>query len=328
MTVRLASIGLGWWGNVLAGGAKASGAEIAACYARNEEARDGFAAKHGCVPAPSLDAVFDDPAIDGIMLATPHTTHGDLIVQAAAAGKHVFVEKPLALTVAECKRTIAATGAANRVLQVGHNKRRQPSMRRIKQLIDNGDLGRVVSVETNQSVPNALGFAPDYWRAQREESPLGGMTSLGVHMVDNMHYLVGPIERVFAFTNVLMEQPPIDHVTAVVFEFETGPLGYLGTSFVVPRTTSLTVRGTDGAAMSIEDGSRFLVQARADSAPTEEPIAQLDTIADELGEFARCITEGGQPETGGPEALEVIVVMEAMIAATESDTPQVVAEFR
>jgi predicted dehydrogenase len=328
MTVRLASIGLGWWGNVLADGAKASGAEIAACYARNDKARDEFAAKHGCASAPSFDAVLEDPAIDGIMLATPHTTHVDLIVQAAAAGKHVFVEKPLALTVAESKRAIAAMEEADRVLQVGHNKRRQPAMRRIKELIVRGDLGMVVSIETNQSVPNALGFAPGYWRARREESPLGGMTSLGVHMIDNMHYLLGPIERVFAFTNVLMQQPPIDDVTAVVVEFASGPLGYLGTSFVVPRATSLAVRGTEGAAMSTEDGSRFLVQSRADAAPSEEPIAQLDTIADELGEFARCITEGGIPETGGPEALDVIVVMEAMIAATESDTPQVVADFR
>jgi len=326
--VRLASIGLGWWGNVLADAAVAAGAEVAACYARNLEARHEFARKHGCVAAPSFEAVLADPAIDGILLATPHSTHADLIVAAAAAGKHVFVEKPLALTVVESKRAIAAMDEAGLVLQVGHNKRRHPAMRRLKEMVTGGELGQVISMETNQSVANALGFAPGYWRADRAESPLGGMTSLGVHMIDNMHYLLGPIGRVFAFTNVLMDQPPIDDVTAVVVEFESGTLGYLGTSFVVPRTTSVALRGTDAAAFSTEDGARFFVQARGDDAPTEEPVEQLDTVADELAEFARCIGGGGIPETGGPEALEVIAVMEAMMAASESGTAQAVGDFR
>lgn len=326
--VRLASIGLGWWGSVLAEGAVAAGAELAACYARSPEARDEFAAKHGCAAAPSFEAVLEDPTIDGIMLATPHTTHADYIVEAADAGKHVFVEKPLALTVADSKRAIAAMDEADRVLLVGHQRRRQPAMRRLKELISGGDLGLVVAFEANQSVPNAHRFAPGYWRADREESPLGGMTSLGVHQIDNMHYLIGPIDRVFAFTNVLIDDPPIDDTTAVVVEFETGALGYLGTSFVVPRTTSVAVRGTDASAMSTDDGARFFVQERADAVPTEEPIEQLDTVADELAEFVRCIQEGGTPETGGPGALEVIVVMEAMVAASESGTAQRVADFR
>jgi predicted dehydrogenase len=327
-TVKLASIGLGWWGNVLAEAAVAAGAEIAVCYARGPEAREEFAAKHGCVAASSFEAVLADSAIDGVLIATPHTTHADYIVDAASAGKHVFIEKPLALTVADAKRAIAAIEQAGTVLVVGHNRRRQPAMRRLKEMISDGDLGTVVTIETNQSIPNALGFAPEYWRADRAENPLGSMANLGVHMIDTMIYLLGPIERVFAFSNVLIERPPIDDVTAVVVEFETGVLGYLGTSFVVPRTTTVAVRGTDAAAMSTEDGVRLFIQARADAAPTEEPVAQLDTVVDELEEFVRCISTGARPETGGPEALEVVAVMDAMTAAATSATVQRVADFR
>jgi predicted dehydrogenase len=326
--VRLASVGLGWWGNVLADGAVARGAEIAACFARTPESREEFARKQGCEAAPSYEAVLDDPAIDGVILAIPHSTHADYVVTAAAAGKHVFVEKPFTLTVADAKRAIAAMEEAGKVLLVGHNRRRQPAIRRLKELVAGGDLGLVVAIETNQSVPNAHKFAPGYWRADRAESPLGSMTSLGVHMIDTMHYLLGPVGRVFAFTNVLIEQPPIDDVTTVVFEFESGALGYLGTSFVVPRTATVAVRGTDAAAMVAEDGARFYLQNREDPAPVEEPIEKLDTVADELGEFVRCIREGGTPETGGTEALEVIAVMEAMVAASESGTAQAVADFR
>ena len=327
-TVKLASIGLGWWGNMLADAAVAAGAEIAACFARYPEARDEFAAKHGCVAASSFEAVLADPAIDGVLIATPHTTHADYIVAAAAAGKHVFVEKPLALTVTDAKRAMMATEGAGTVLLVGHNRRRQPAMRRLKEMIAGGDLGHVVAIETNQSIPNALGFAPDYWRADRAENPLGGMANLGVHMIDTMNYLLGPIDRVSAFSNLLIEQPPIDDITVVIVEFESGVLGYLGTSFVVPRTTTVAVRGTDASAESTEDGARFFVQARADAAPTEKDVEQIDTVADELGEFVRCIGDGGTPETGGPEALEAVAVMDAMTASAESATVQRVADFR
>ncbi len=325
---RLASVGLGWWGNVLADAAVAAGAELVACFARTPEARAEFADKHGCAAAPSYEAILEDPSIDGVVLATPHTTHADAIVDAARAGKHVFVEKPLALTVGDAQRAIVAIEEAGTVLVVGHNRRRQPAMRRLKEMITGGDLGLVVAVETNQSTPNALGFAPGYWRADRAENPLGSMANLGVHMIDTMSYLLGPIDRVFAFSSVLIEWPPIDDTTTVVMEFESGPLGYLGTSFVVPRTTTVIVRGTDGSATSTEDGARFFVQARADAAETEVPIEQLDTVADELAEFTRCITDGATPETGGPEGLEVVAVMEAMTAAAESGTVQRVADFR
>ena len=89
---------------------------------------------------------------------------------------------------------------------------------------------------------------------------MGGMTSLGVHMIDTMTYLLGPIERGSAFSKTTLDSPPIDHATSIVFEFAAGPLGYLGSSFVVPRATSVAVRGTGGMAVNDDDGTRFYVQ--------------------------------------------------------------------
>ncbi len=326
--VRLASIGLGWWGNVLAEKAKQAGAEIVTAYARGASGREDFARKHACAQAETYTEVLADPTVDGVLIATPHSTHAGYILEAAAAGKHVFVEKPLTLTVKDAKRCIAAMAEAGKVLAVGHNRRRQPIMRHIKDRITAGELGTVVMIETNQSISNALRFAPGYWRADREESPLGGMTSLGVHMIDTMTYLLGPIERVFASTKVLLDDPPIDDVTMVVVEFASGPLGYLGTSFVVPRATTLTVRGTGGAVFSKEDGTRMLTQDIGDQAPTEQPVEQLDTVVAELDEFIRSIRGETQPETGGAEGLEVVAVMEAMVASSLSGTAQAVADFR
>lgn len=301
---------------------------IAGGFARRPESRQEFVEAQGGRSFDSLEDVLESAEVDGIILATPHTTHADLIVAAAEAGKHVFVEKPFTLDVASGKRAIAAAEAAGIVLQVGHNKRRQPANRRLKELIDGGAMGTVTMVETHQCTPNALGFAPGYWRANRTESPLGGMTSLGVHMVDTMTYLLGEIATVFVMSKGIIDEPPIDHATALVFEFASGPLGYLGTSFVVPRVTTITVRGTEGSATNEVDGHRFHWQGIGDQTPTEQPVEAIDTIADEIGEFVRSIRGETRPETGGHQGLEVVAVLEAAMASADSGVPQAVADFR
>lgn len=327
-TVRLASVGLGWWGKVLADGARSAGAEIVGGYARSQASREEFADSYGGRPFASYEDVLGADEVDGILLATPHLTHADLIRAAAGAGKHVFVEKPLTLTVDSAKAAIAAAENAGVVLQVGHDRRRQPANRRIKQLIEDGDLGTVTMVETQQSTPNALRFAPDYWRANHDESPLGGMTSMGVHMVDTMTYLLGPIERVSTFSKEILDRPSIDHATTIILEFASGPLGYLGTSFVVPRTTTITVRGTGGSVTNTENGERFFWQGIDDDAPGEQAVEILDTVADELGEFVRSLKGEASPETGGAEGLEVVAVLEAAIASNRSGRPVAVDDFR
>lgn len=326
--VRLASAGLGWWGGVLARAAVVAGAEIVGGFARREGSRQSFVDEHGGRVFETFADVLAAEDVDGVLIATPNSTHADMVIAAAGSGKHVFVDKPFALDVASGATAIAAAEKAGVVLQVGHNQRRQPANRRIKQLIDDGALGTVIMIETQQSTPNALRFRPDYWRANDTESPLGGMTSLGVHMVDTMAYLLGEIETVFAMSKGIVDFPPIDHATTLLFEFASGPLGYLGTSFVVPRVNSVTVRGTAATAVNEADGHRFFWQTIDDRVPTEQPVEVLDTIADELGEFVRSIRGEATPETGGREGLEVIAILEAAKASSASGVPAVVAEFR
>jgi predicted dehydrogenase len=326
--VSLASVGLGWWGSILARGAVAAGADLVGGFARGEESRRAFVEAHGGRPFKSYEEVLAADDVEGVLLATPHTTHAEQVIAAAEAGKHVFVEKPFTLDVASGRKAIAATESAGVVLQVGHQRRRQPANRRIKELIDTGALGSVTMIETHQSTPNALRFQSGYWRANHTESPLGGMTSLGVHMLDTMTYLLGEIATVFVMSRRIIDSPPIDHATALLFEFTSGPLGYLGTSFVVPRVTTVTVRGTAGSVTNEVDGDRFLTQAIDDQQPTEQPIEVIDTVADQLGEFVRSIRGETRPETGGREGLEVVAILESAMASAESGAPQSVAEFR
>ena len=253
-----------------------------------------------------------------------------MIEAAADAGKHVFVEKPFTLSVEDGKRAIAAADKAGVILQVGHNRRRQNANRRIKQLIDNGELGTVVMIETQMNIPKALDFAPGYWRASRDESPLGSMTSLGVHMLDTMHYLLGPVDRVFAFSKsgIVPNGPEIDHATSIVLEFESGQQGYLGTSFVLAPTTTVNVGGTGGTIWNEEDGAKLFRQAPNERTRSPEQVEANDTVADQMAEFARAVRGGPAPETGGAEGLEVISVLNAAMASVESGKAELVADFR
>jgi predicted dehydrogenase len=137
--VRLALIGLGWWGGELAKAIRRAGnGQVVRCFARSEESRKAFAEEHGCATAESHEAILDDPEVDGIAIATPHSTHLPMIRAAAEAGKHVFVEKPLTLSVAEAREAIDIAERWGIILQVGHNRRRASATRAVKALVDAG----------------------------------------------------------------------------------------------------------------------------------------------------------------------------------------------
>lgn len=318
-TIGLGLVGLGWFGGVLADRARATGlSQVVSCFARSADARATFAETHGCRAAETLEAMLDDPEVDAVLIATPHSTHPELIEQAAAAGKHIFVEKPIALTVAGVRRAIAAAQNAGVVLQVGHNRRRQPANRRIKAMLDAGDLGTVVQLEGSHSAPGALNPELVAWRKDPVECPAGGMTALGIHEVDTFNYLVGPAKRVTAFSKQLAGLTGLDETTMAVIEFESGPLGYLGTTYFAPPVVTVAAFGTGANVWNEEDGTRLFVQKSGEAARTEQDVETIDTVTDELEEFARCIRDGATPETGGPEGLEVAAVLEAIVQSVES----------
>jgi predicted dehydrogenase len=325
--VRVASIGLGWWGGELASKATTAGVDVVSCYARTPEARDAFAATHDCRAATSFDEVLEDPDVEALLIATPHSTHSDLVVRAAAAGKDVFCDKPFTLDVASGKRAVAAAEDAGILLQVGHNRRRQPANRRLRQLIDDDELGVVHYAEANMSYPKGLNPRRG-WRGDPAESPAGGMTGLGVHMADNLIYLLGRPARVSAFSRRVIGVGELDDVTTATIEFESGALAFLGTSMVIPYIGRTAVWGTKAAAANEVDGTRFYFQPSGDNERTEQAIETIDTVADELTEFARNVREGTPPETGGAEALEVVAVLEGIVESAATGTVIDLAEVR
>ncbi|MCY4632271.1 MAG: Gfo/Idh/MocA family oxidoreductase [bacterium] len=323
--VRLGVVGLGWWGGELADAAARSGAaEVVACYARTESARLAFAAERGCRAATSLGDLITADDVEGVILATPHSIHGDQIREVAAAGKAVLVDKPFTLSTTDGRSAVAAAADAGTVLMVGHQRRRLAAVRRIRALVDEGTLGTPLLATSVFAV--GRGF-PATWRSSRDESPLGGMTGLGVHMIDTFHYLVGPIRRVSAFSNGVLAGEPLDHATGLLFEFTSGAVGNLVTSHYTPVTEELCIFGSVASASSHNEGSRLFTQQRGEMDRNEVPLEEIDALAEQLAEFAGAVRGTSVPETDGEVGLAVIAVLEAAVASVERGEAVAVAEF-
>src|SRR5438552_9965841 len=322
MTVRVAAIGTGRWGGTLADAAgRGTGLSIVACTSRSAGNRAAFAKTYGCRDLPTLDAVLADREVEGVLITTPHTAHAEHIVAAARAGKHVFVDKPFTLTVADARRATEACRAAGVVLALGHQRRRLPASRRLKRLIDEGALGRVGQIEGNMSADYAFAttIRPGMWRAERAETPGGAMTNLGIHHVDTYQYLLGPIARVMAMSRRLALDIDVEDVTSILFEFASGVLGYLGTSWLpATRTEWIGVHGTEAQAWYEARGTSLSILRRGQSEREAVPLPPGEPLVEELAEFARCVRERSRPEVGGEEGIANIAVLEAIVESAKT----------
>lgn len=309
--VNIATLGSGWFAGILTKAAATTGMSPVANWSPTQRSREAFALEHGLRPSASLEALLGDAGIDAILITTPHTTHDDLILAVAQAGKHVFVEKPMTLTADGARAAAAAANDAGVVLQVGHNRRRQPAMRVLRRLVESGEIGRILQADAYLSVPFRAHTSA--WRLDPAEAPAGGMTALGVHHVDTLAYLLGRPRRVMAMSVPGAARTGIDEATAVVMEHETGAISTLGTSFFSTADATVRLHGDQGAAWTTEDGRRMFRQLASQPAAEEIGVEVADTIAVEFADFERCIRTGTQPETGAGEGIVVATVLEAIV---------------
>jgi predicted dehydrogenase len=154
------------------------------------------------------------------------------------------------------------------------------------------------------------------------------MTALGVHTVDTFHYFVGPAKKVTSFSTRIRGFNDLDEATTVVLEYESGPLASISTSYFTPSVVSLSVFGSDAAAWNEEDGKRLYTQPRSDPTRSEHEVETIDTMLDEIVEFAGCIRGQNGPETGLAEAIEVAAVLEAIGRSVESGSAVELADLR
>lgn len=247
--IKAAMIGLGWWGKTLVESVQGSSNDIqfvAAATRTNSPETQAFCDQQKVKLVGSYDEVLKDSNVDAVILATPHSMHAHQTIAAAGVGKHVFCEKPFALTKADAEAAVAATKKAGVTLGLGYNRRFHPEMNKLRDKIRSGGLGIIMHVEATMTFPNALMLKADAWRANREETPCGGLTPMGVHAIDGMIDLCGPIDHVFCQSFRQAVEIDSDDTTSMLFRMKGGMSGYLGTITATGPGFSFQVFGTKG----------------------------------------------------------------------------------
>ena len=230
--VRVACVGMGWWSDVLADAMKRSGRlKIVACYSRSGEKRQAFAAKYGCRAAPGYQALLDDRDVEAIVNTTPNDSHLGTTRAAAAAGKHVFLDKPIANTIADARALTEACRRARVVLALGYQRRREAPFRWIRKQIDDGVFGKLVNAECNISRDRLGKIDPSSWRYTAKGMPGGVMLQIGIHYTDVLEYLLGPVKTVSAQLAQLVLPGDNPDVASMILEHENGALSTLNASY-------------------------------------------------------------------------------------------------
>jgi predicted dehydrogenase len=247
--INAAIVGLGWWGKTLVEAVQQDSREIrfvAGTTRTKTPEVQAFADAQKFALVDSYEALLANPKVDAVVLATPHSMHAQQVIAAAAAKKHVFCEKPFALTKESAQRAVNAMKNAGVTLGLGYNRRFHPEMVKLRSRIRGGELGTILHVEATMTFPNALMLKPDAWRANPHETPCGGLTPLGVHAIDGMIDLCGPIDQVFAQSFRRAVPVEADDTTSILFRMKEGMSGYLGTMTATGPGFSFQVFGSKG----------------------------------------------------------------------------------
>ena len=326
--VKVGIVGIGWWSDVLADVIeKSSQIELGAGYSRSAEKTAAFAERFQCEAAPSYQAMLAMEDLDGIILTTPNSAHRQGAEAALGAGKHVFVEKPISNSIEDGQAMIAAADAAGKILAVGHSYRRNGALRHLRRLIDAGEMGRVSLAEGVFSNDNGLNLEDGVWRTDGAEIPGGCLMQMGIHQIDNLLYLMGPVSDVTAYFARLETKPDIEDVTTLLMRFQDGAIGYVAADYISPRRFTLALHGTKANAYFDMDNDGLRLQRTGETKPTPEEFEPEDHLTSEMEDFAAAIREEAVPEINGRQAMAPLAIVLAAGRSSEEGHSDALSEL-
>ena len=326
--LRVAVLGMGWWSDVLSDAIKRSNTmEIVACFTRSEDKRRAFAEKYGCRVAASYEEVLNDRSIAAIINTTPNNVHLETTRQAAEAGKHVFLDKPIANTVSEGQQIAEVCKKAGVVLALGYQRRRENHFRWIKSEIDAGRFGKLVQAECNISRDRLGQFDLSSWRYTAAGMPGGVMLQIGIHYVDVLEFLMGPVKSVSARLAQLVLPGDNPDVANLILQHENNALSSLTASYAsASEFYMMNIYGKEASAYyDLFGGLRHLKQG--DTRATAIACENNDTIREEIDEWAACIRNKTKPETDGFWGARNLAVVKAGVRSAREGRAIDVAEI-
>lgn len=310
----------------------ADGASLAAVMSRDMARAEAFAQKHGSARAyDDLDAVLRDPAVDVVYIASPNALHADQTVRAAEAGKHVLVEKPMALSVADAQRMIDACEIAGVRLGVGFHLRAHEGHQRLRTLVADGSLGRVSfahadwcrGVRGQEAPPPRTGLQA--WWDDPSLIGAGAFMATGVHCADLLRYVLNDdVVEVSAMSDASSEKP-LEELVTLSLRFRSGAIATLLTGRRTPdyESNNVTVYGTLGRAglqASIEMTQGGTLAARTDALTEDEtyPPHPFALYTRQVEAFGAAVEGNGEPLATGLDGLRVVQITLAMVESSRT----------
>jgi predicted dehydrogenase len=331
--VGIALVGMGWWGKKILSVLRSAPSDIRVVRAvePNLEAVRALCANEGVALTADYADALADPAVEAVVLATPHSLHGAQIEAAAAAGKHVFCEKPLALTKAGAEKAVRVCHDAGLVLGMGHERRWEPPIARMLAKADAGELGRVHQIEANFGHDKFLALDRDNWRLKADQAPAGGMTATGIHLLDLSVRLLGPAERVWCVCEQLSSDLPQGDTVAAYVKFRGGGTSYVSASLANPFMSRFAVYGSKGwidirDKAHVEAPEGWLVTSATAGGPiTTVEVPPAEPVKDNLVGFARAVRGTETYPITSEHLVNNIALLEAVFASARSGKVENVA---
>jgi predicted dehydrogenase len=293
--VDVAVVGLGWWGQKVLDELAGSTRVRPVLAVDPEPAGRERAEARGLPTTADLDEALADPAVDAVVLCSPHRFHSGQIVAAAEAGKHVFCEKPFSTTVADADVALAAVAAAGVQLGVGHERRFEPPVVELQDRCRSGDLGTPLVFEGNFSQDKFLALPPDNWRLSSVEAPVGPLSATGIHLVDLAVSVLGEPVEVWARLATRATSFGNGDTLSVTLGFAGGGTATITAILTTPFIGRMCVLGSEGW-MEIRDRAHPEAPAgwdvttrHRDGEPRTRFVPPAPAVRDNLERFADAV---------------------------------------
>jgi predicted dehydrogenase len=323
--------------------AKVQGAHLAAVYGRNEDKAKAFAQSFGAPKAYSrFEDLLEDPEIDVVSVLTPNGLHGEFAIEAARAGKHLVVEKPLEITLARALEIVEVCEENGVSLSAVFQMRFGDSATRLKRAIDEGRLGRLMVADAfDKEYRPPEYYSRDYWRGTRELEGGGCLITQSIHVIDLLQWLAGPIESVYAKTRTVRHDIETEDYVAAVATFRNGATGLIESSTAVkPALKSrVEIHGTEGSAIINGEWDETYLWDVGDDEKIDTPPGFRFTDTEDprtmpenrhgllLADVVAAIKDDRSPPISGREALMSVAICEAIYRSADSGKEVSVSEL-
>lgn len=325
--LKAAVIGLGWWGKHIVRRTKGSRAIKLVLAVDQNTALEAFARENDVPYAARFEDALASKDVEAVLLATPHSMHTSQIAAAAKAGKHVFCEKPLALTRADAEASVAACKAAGVFLGIGHERRYEPAMTELRRVVKSGELGTIMHAEACFNHDKLANVPQGDWRTSPKDAPAAGMTAMGIHLSDAFIDLFGPVAEAYAMTSARVAYKDNGDVVSALLRHQSGVTSYINAILVTHHRITYLVYGSEGWADVVYDthpdtpgASRLRAEWR-DGRKWSQEYQWEDTVRLNLEAFARAAQGQGAYIFTDEQKIANAATLEAITRSVAENRP-------